>query len=113
MSHMRTNIVQRVGNNANLLAPASSTIRSAPLIFGLGLAFKPEFVDMVSKIMMVAIFEIGNKVLNVALIEDEGTTRREMQVSSDLVNTNTPRDVATFGILFMNFVSPTLSNALG
>lgn len=109
---MGIDIVQGISGNADLLAPRSSAIRSTPFILSFGISFEPELVDVVSKVVVVAILEVRNKVVDVAPVEDKRASGREVEVASNLVDADTSSNVATLGVLFVNFRSPALSNAL-
>lgn len=109
---MRRNVVERVRINPKLLAPCCPAIRSAPFVLSLGVAFKPELVDIVTKVVVVAVFEVGNKVLDVASVENKRATGGEVEVSGDLVDANTSSNRAAFRILLVNFCSPVLSSTL-
>lgn len=110
MSH---NVVERVRSDPNLLAPRRSTIGSAPFVLGLRVTLKSELVDVVTKVVVVTVLKIGNKVLDMASVGDERATRGEVEVAGNLVDADTPSNRAALGVLLVNFGSPVFSSALG
>lgn len=105
-------VVERVCSDPNLLAPRRSTIGSAPFVLRLRIAFKSELMDVVTKVMVVTVLKIGNKVLDVASVGDERATRGEVEVAGNLVDADAPSNRAALGVLLVNFGSPVFSNAL-
>jgi len=59
---------------------------------------KLQMVDAVTEVMSDTLFlQVRDQFINVLVVRRlEGTTRGEMNVSGDLVDTETTRDVATF-----------------
>lgn len=63
--------------------------------------------------MLVAVVpEVRHEFVDVLAVGLEGATRREMYVANDLVNADTPRDVAALICLFTELVCPTFLPAL-
>lgn len=75
---------------------------------------KLQLVDTVTKVMSDTLFlQVWDQFINVLVVRClERTTRGEMDVSGDLVDTETTRDVATLVRLFLQLVCPAFFNAL-
>ena len=112
ITHMRHNVVERVRLDPNLLTPRRPAIRSTPFVLSFCVTFKSELMDIVTKVVMVAVLEVRNKILNVASVGDERATRGEVEVSSDLVDADAPSHRAALRVLLVNFGSPVFSDAL-
>ena len=75
---------------------------------------KLQLVDGMTEIVSDAIFfQVRDQLINVSVVRRlEGATRGEVDVSGDLVDTETTRNIATLVRLFPQFVGPTLFHTL-
>ena len=71
---------------------------------------KLQFMNAMTEVVSNTLFlQVGDQFVNVLVVRRlEGTTRGEMDVAGDLVDTETTRDVAALVGLFFQLVRPTL-----
>lgn len=93
-----------------LLEPPSRSINGDMVLL---LAREAELVDRVSEIVAVAVvFEVRNEFVDGLRAGAEGATRREVDVTDDLVYTDETSDVAALVSLFLELLGPAFLNTL-
>lgn len=103
--------IQRIYNAQPLLGLLNlHPSRSNKLL--LRLAPKREFVNQMTKVVLLSSLEVRNEIVHVHGVRLEGSSGGEMEVSNDLVDANFTGDVTSFARLLFDLVGPSFTHAL-